>query len=57
MGQVRKDEVKDYWSPDSTITTPIFSQTMSQNHYKAKWQALYFSNNSQMKMIPVDSSE
>jgi len=57
MGEVRRDNVKDYWSTDSTITTTIFSQTMSQNHFKAIWQASYFSANSQIKMIQLDSSE
>jgi hypothetical protein len=48
MGQVRKDNVKDYWSTDPLITTPIFSQTMSRNHFEAIWQAWHFSN-SQLK--------
>jgi hypothetical protein len=29
MGQGRKDNLKDYWSTDPTIATPVFSQTMS----------------------------
>jgi hypothetical protein len=49
MGQVQKDNVKDYWSRDPTITTPIFSQTMSRNHFKAIWQAWHFIDNSQLK--------
>jgi hypothetical protein len=39
MGQVRKDNVKDYWSTDPTISTPIFSHTMSRNRFEAIWQA------------------
>jgi hypothetical protein len=26
MGQVRKERVRDYWSTDPTISTPIFPQ-------------------------------
>jgi hypothetical protein len=41
--------VKDYWSTDPTVTTPVFSQTMSINHFKTIWQAWHFSDNSQLK--------
>ena len=34
MGQVRKDNVKDYWSTDPTIVTPVFSPTVSRNHFE-----------------------
>jgi hypothetical protein len=49
MGQVRKDNVKDYWSTDPTITTPTFSQTMSRNRFEATWEAWHFNDNSQLK--------
>jgi hypothetical protein len=48
MCPVRKDNVKDYWSTDPTITTPILSQIMSRNRCEAIWQASHF-NNSQLK--------
>jgi hypothetical protein len=48
MGHVQDDNVKDYWSTDSTGTTQIFSQTMIRNCFKAIWQAWHF-NNSQLK--------
>jgi hypothetical protein len=35
IGQVRKDNVKDCWSSDPAIVTPIFLQTMSRNHFEA----------------------
>jgi hypothetical protein len=35
VGQVRKDNLKDYWSTDPTIATPVFSQTMSRNRFDA----------------------
>ena len=39
MGQVRKESVRDYWSTDPTISTPIFPQTMSRNRFESVWQA------------------
>jgi hypothetical protein len=34
MGQVRKDNVKDYWSTDPTVVTPVFSPTVSRNCFE-----------------------
>jgi hypothetical protein len=53
MGQVRKGNLKDYWSTDPTMATPVFPQTMSRNHFEAIWQAWHFNDNSQIK---TDSS-
>jgi hypothetical protein len=53
MGQVRKDNLKDYWSTDPSTATPVFSQTMSRNRFEAIWQAWRFNDNSQIK---TDSS-
>jgi hypothetical protein len=53
MGQVRKDNLKDYWSTDPAIATPVFSQTMSRNRFEAIWQAWHFNDNSQLQ---TDSS-
>jgi hypothetical protein len=47
IGQVRKQSVRDYWSTDPTISTHIFSQTMSRNRLESIWQAWNFSDNSQ----------
>jgi len=47
MGQVRKENIRDYWSTDPTISTPIFPHTMSRNHFESIWQAWHFSDNSQ----------
>jgi len=47
MGQVRKESIRDYWSTDPTISTPIFPHTMSRNHFESIWQAWHFSDNRQ----------
>ena len=47
MGQVRKENIRDYWSTDPTISTPIFPRTMSRNRFESIWQAWHFSDNSQ----------
>jgi len=33
MGQVRKENIRDYWSTDPTISTPLFPRTMSRNRF------------------------
>ena len=47
MGQVRKENIKDYWCTDPTISTTIFPRTMSRNHFDSIWQAWHFSDNRQ----------
>ena len=47
MGQVRQENIRDYWPTDHTISTPIFSHTVSRNHFESIWQAWHFSDNSQ----------
>ena len=47
MGQVKKENIRNYWSTDPTISTPIFNHTMSRNRFDSIWQALHFSYNSQ----------
>ena len=47
MGQVRKKNVRDYWSTDPTISTPIFLHTKNRNNFESTWQAWHFSDNSQ----------
>ena len=46
-GQVRKENIQDYWSTDPTISTPIFPDIMSRNHFESIWQAWHFSDNRQ----------
>jgi len=40
MGQVKKENIRDYWSIDPTISRPIFPHTMSRNRFV--WQAWHF---------------
>jgi len=47
LGQVRKENIRDYWSTDPTISTPIFPLTMSRNRFESIWQAWHFSDSSQ----------
>jgi hypothetical protein len=47
MGKVRKDNIRDCWSTDTTISTPIFPHTMHRNCFEFIWQAWHFSDNSQ----------
>ena len=47
MGQVRKENIRDYWSTDPTISKPIFPHTVSSNHFESIWQAWHFSDNRQ----------
>jgi len=47
MGQVRKENIRDIWSTDPTISTPIFPHTMIRNRFESIWQAWHLSDNSQ----------
>jgi hypothetical protein len=51
MGQVQKDNVKDNWSTDPTVTSPVLSQTMRGNLFEAIWQAWHFSDKSTKKLF------
>ena len=44
IGQVRKENIRDYWSTDPTISTPIFLRTMGRNRFESIWQAWRFSD-------------
>ena len=45
--QVRQENITDYWSIDSTLSTPIFPHTMSRHHSESIWKAWHLSDNSQ----------
>jgi len=44
-GQIRKENIRDHWSSELTISTPLFPHTMSRNHFESIWQAWHFSDN------------
>lgn len=46
MPLVKKRRIKDYWSKDSIICTPIFGQTMPRDRYIFLLRFLHFSDNS-----------
>ncbi|EFN69996.1 PiggyBac transposable element-derived protein 4, partial [Camponotus floridanus] len=45
MGHVRKGDLKDYWSTDPLLHTPIFRQTMTRDRYLQLLRNLHFQNN------------
>lgn len=47
MPHVKKTDIKNYWSKDSLIRTPIFGEKMSRDRYLAILRYLHFSNNAE----------
>lgn len=45
MGHIRKSKLRDYWSTDPLLTTPIFRQMMTRNRYFQILKYLHFENN------------
>ena len=53
MGLVKKSEIRDYWSKDPLIETPIFSKTISRARFEQIWTFWHFNNNTE---ITADSN-
>jgi len=51
MRQLRKENIGDCWSTDTTISTPIFTHAMSRNCFESIWQAWHFSDSSQQTQV------
>lgn len=45
MGHVRKGALKDYWSEDFLLSTPLFGNIMPRNRYLQILRYLHFANN------------
>ncbi|CAF1411692.1 unnamed protein product [Rotaria sordida] len=44
-GILSKNRIRDYWSTDNLISTPIFIQTFTRNRFQDLLRFLHFSNN------------
>ena len=51
MEQARKENIRDYWSTDPTISTSIFPRTKSRNLFESIWQGWHFSDNRQQTQV------
>ncbi|XP_032690081.1 piggyBac transposable element-derived protein 4-like [Odontomachus brunneus] len=54
MGHVRKGELKNYWSTDLLLHTPIFPQIMSRDRYLQILRNLHFHNNEEITNHPLE---
>lgn len=53
MGHVRKGDIKDYWSTDVLLSTPIFGRIMSRNRFLQILRYLHFFNNEETSNCPL----
>lgn len=53
MGHIRKGNLKDYWSTDPLLHTPIFSQIMSRDRYLQILRNLHFHDNEEIVNHPL----
>lgn len=45
MGHIEKDSIRDYWTTDKFLETPIFRKIMSRDRFLSILKYLHFSNN------------
>ncbi|XP_066585875.1 piggyBac transposable element-derived protein 4-like [Prorops nasuta] len=53
MGNIRNGNLKDYWSTDPLLHTPIFSQMMPRDRYMQILRFLHFHNNLEIVDHPL----
>ncbi|XP_020297900.1 piggyBac transposable element-derived protein 4-like [Pseudomyrmex gracilis] len=53
MGHVVKGQLKDYWSQDPLLYTPIYGESLSRNRYLQILRYLHFSNNEEVSNHPL----
>lgn len=53
MGHVVKGQLKDYWSKDPLLYTPLFSEKLSRNRYLQILRYLHFSDNNEVSNHPL----
>ncbi|XP_020298409.1 piggyBac transposable element-derived protein 4-like [Pseudomyrmex gracilis] len=53
MGHVIKGQLKDYWSQDPLLYTPIYGESLSRNRYLQILRYLHFSNNEEVSNHPL----
>ncbi|XP_020298998.1 piggyBac transposable element-derived protein 4-like [Pseudomyrmex gracilis] len=53
MGHVVKRHLKNYWSQDPLLYTPIYGGSLSQNRYVQILRYLHFSNNKEVSNHPL----
>ena len=49
MTRVKKLNIKEYWTQDILLSTPVFGQTMSRNRYCEIHRYLHFANNEEVE--------
>jgi hypothetical protein len=57
-GIISKPTLKFYWSEYPVFETPVFTKTMTRNHFESIWPFLYFNDSSKYdinnQLIPSD---
>ncbi|XP_043473691.1 piggyBac transposable element-derived protein 4-like [Leptopilina heterotoma] len=57
MGHARKGNLKDYWSTDPLLSTPIFREVMTRNRYLQILKYIHFQDNEEITDHPLKKVE